>query len=65
MTQKPAATKAILPNGVELNLNGPDLSKLCFEHPPVETAVVLQRAEDDTNAVQIIRRLHLLTLEIP
>jgi hypothetical protein len=65
MAQKPIKLKAVLPNGVELHMDGPDFSKLKCEHPPAETAVVLQRAEDDASAVQAIRTTHLLTLGIP
>ena len=65
MTEKPAKLKVILPNGAELDMNGPDVSKLNYEHPPAETAAAAQRAEDEANAVEAIRTAHLLTLGIP
>jgi hypothetical protein len=65
MTEKPRKLQVILPNGAELDLNGPDVSKLKCERPPADTAAVLQRAEEDVNAVESIRAVHLLTLGMP
>ena len=65
MTDKPMKLKVILSDGAELDLNGPDISKLKYERPPAETAAILERAEEDANAVEAIRAAHLLTLGIP
>jgi hypothetical protein len=65
MTETPKKLRVVLPNGAELDLKGPDISKLKCEHPPVETAAVLQRAEEDSGAVEAIRMAHLFTLGIP
>lgn len=65
MTEKPRKLKVILPDGAELDLNGPDISTLECERPPAETAAVLQRAEEDANAVEAVRAARLLTLGIP
>jgi hypothetical protein len=65
MTRKPISLKPILPNGMELNLNGPDFSKLKYEQPLPDTAVVLQQIEGDANATEAIRTTRIKTLGIP
>ena len=65
MSQKPIKVKAILPDGVEIELNGPDFSKIKCERPIVETGVVLERAKEDVNAVEAIRSARWLTYGMP
>ena len=65
MSQKPIKVKAILPDGVELDLNGPDLSKTKRERPLVETGAALERANEDVNAVEAIRSARWLTYGMP
>ncbi len=62
MSGKPIAIKAILPGGMELNLTGPDFSKLKCEQPLPDTAIVLQRIEDEGNAGEILRSARAKTM---
>ena len=50
MTRKPIAIKPVLPCGFELNMNGPDFSKLHCEQPLPDVATIVLRAKDDADA---------------
>ena len=64
MTSNPVV-EAILPDGSKLDLKGPDFTKLKCEQPLADTAVVLEQARDDADAVTRIKRVRILTLGLP
>ena len=61
----PKGLEPILPDGSKLNLKGPDFAKLKCEQPLADSAVVLEQARDDANAVTQIKGVRILTLRLP